>query len=110
MRASRREERGERGRLRDTLDRVRAKLNPGLEIFGVLVTRFDGRRRLNIEALENLRKHFENKVFRTLVRENIAIAEASGFGQTIFEYRSRSHGAEDYAALTREFLRREKHG
>jgi len=97
-------------RLQDTIDRVRVKLNPGLEIFGILATRFDARRLLNVQALEDLRKHFGGKVFKTVIRENIAVAEASGFGQTIFEYRPGSHGAEDYTTLTREFLRREKHG
>ncbi|OQB51524.1 MAG: Chromosome partitioning protein ParA [Candidatus Aminicenantes bacterium ADurb.Bin147] len=92
----------------DTLDMVKRNLNPRLEIFGIVGTRFDGRRRVNHEVLDKLREHFSGQVFKTVIRENVSIAEAIGHGRPIFAYRAGSHGAADYATLTREFMKREK--
>lgn len=80
------------GRLVETIDRIREGVNPRLELAGVIICRFDERRILNREAAEDLRRHFGDRVYRTVIRENIAVAEAPGFGQTIFEYRPASHG------------------
>jgi len=90
------------------VESLRRNVNPGLRISGVLATRFDGRRRLNVEAVEKIREHFGQTLFRTLIRENIALAEAPGYGMTIFEYRPSSYGAEDYRSLAREVIRRGK--
>jgi chromosome partitioning protein len=92
----------------DTLEKIRRNLNPRLEIFGIVATRFDGRRRVNHEVLDKLREHFPGQVFKTVIRENVSVAEAVGHGWPIFAYRAGSHGAADYAALTREFMKREK--
>jgi len=92
----------------ETIDKIKRNLNPRLEIFGIVATRFDGRRRVNHEVLERLREHFPGQVFKTIIRENVSIAEAVGHGRPIFAYRAGSHGAADYAALTREFMKREK--
>ncbi len=85
---------------------LRKRLNPQLRITGILATRVDGRRRLNTEAREKIREHFGRVMFRTCIRENIALAEAPGHGKTIFEYRPSSYGAEDYMKLAREVVRR----
>ena len=92
----------------ETIDKIKRNLNPRLEIFGIVATRFDGRRRVNHEVLERLREHFPGQVFKTVIRENVSIAEAIGHGRPIFAYRAGSHGAADYATLTREFMKREK--
>ena len=92
----------------DTIDKVKRNLNPRLEIFGIVGTRFDSRRRVNHEVIERLREHFPGQVFKTVIRENVSVAEAGGHGRPIFAYRAGSHGAEDYKALTQEFIKREK--
>jgi len=96
------------GLFMETLDRVKRNLNPRLKIFGIVGTRFDCRRRVNHEVIEKLREHFPGQVFKTVIRENVSIAEAVGHGRPIFAYRAGSYGAADYEALTREFMKREK--
>lgn len=93
-------------RLLQTVGVVKKRLNPSLEITGIIGTRFDSRRNLNKEVLAKIREYFGTKVFKTAIRENISLAEAPSFGKTIFEYRPGSHGAEDYESLCREILRR----
>lgn len=93
-------------RLTETVETVKKRLNPGLEISGILATRFDSRKVLNREVLAKIQEHFGTKVFKTTIRENISLAEAPSFGKTIFEYKPESHGAEDYEKLCREILRR----
>jgi chromosome partitioning protein len=95
------------GRLVQTIERIRAGINPRLALAGVVICRYDERRILNREAAEDLRRHFGDKVYRSMIRENITIAEAPSYGKTVAEYRPASHGAEDFAALTREFMRRQ---
>ena len=60
--------------------------------------------------MEQLRQHFAEKTFETIIRENISLAEAPSYGQTIFEYKPNSHGAADYEKLSEEFLRRTVNG
>lgn len=84
-----------------TLNRV----EKGLGVFTrkrIVVTRFNQRRRLPREVLSKLREYFPGQVLQTPIRDNVAIAEAPGFGQTIFEYRPESNGAHDYAALAED--------
>lgn len=89
-----------------TIDLVRERWNPHLEVGGIIATRYDSRRVLNREVVENLQEHFGTRLFQTTIRENIALAEAPGFGLDIFSYRPDSHGAEDYLALCREIVER----
>lgn len=93
-------------KLLQTVDTVKKRLNKSLEITGVIGTRFDGRKRLNREIVERIRNYFKGKVFKTLIRDNISLAEAPGFGKTIYEYKPNSYGAEDYLSLCKEILRR----
>jgi len=95
-------------KMMETIDLVKARLNKDLEILGVLATRVDLRKRLNREILENARAYFKKRLFKTMIRENISLAEAPSYGQTIFEYSSMSHGSEDYMTLAREFLKKER--
>jgi chromosome partitioning protein len=73
---------------------------------GIIATRFDSRKKLNNAIMDSIRERFGNKVFATAIRENIVVAEAPSFGQTIFEYAPKSHGAEDFLNLCREIVKR----
>ena len=93
-------------KLIQTVDIVRERLNPDLQITGVICTRFDKRKRLNNEVADMIMNHFGDTVFKTFIRENISIAEAPSFGQTIFDYKPNSRGAQDFLTLCREILAR----
>jgi len=88
--------------LMGTIDRVRDLLNPSLHVTGILACRVDSRRRLSHEVVERLRATFNGTVFRTVIRENVRLAEAPSFAQPITVYDARSTGAEDYAAAATE--------
>jgi chromosome partitioning protein len=85
-----------------TVEIVQERLNPELAITGILPCRVDGRTRHAARVVEELRREFGKKVFRTVIRENVGLAEAPAFCRPITEYKSGSHGAEDYRALARE--------
>ncbi|MDR1943272.1 MAG: ParA family protein [Synergistaceae bacterium] len=93
--------------LAGAVEAVRRRLNPVLELAGVVVTMYDRRRRLNREAEESIRLRFPGKVFAAVIRDSVSLAEAPGHGRDIFEYRPSSRGAEDYAALCSEIIGRE---
>ena len=93
-------------RLREVLDLVERRLNPGLEILGILPAMLDGRTTLSREVMTEVRSFFGATVFGTAIRRNVKLAEASSHGKTIFEYAPDSNGAADYAALAEEVLRR----
>lgn len=93
-------------RLLQTVEVVKKRLNRRLEVTGIIATRYDGRKNLSKEVVTKIRDYFGDKLFETLIRENIALAEAPSFGQTIFEYAPVSHGAEDYSALANEILKK----
>lgn len=90
-----------------TVQKVKERLNPALEITGILPCRISGRTAHAKEVIERLRERFGDLVFDTVIRENIRIAEAPGFGQPITSYDSRSAGAIDYRALAAEVIRQE---
>ena len=89
-----------------TVDRVRARLNPELEISAVLVCRVDSRTRLSRDVVELLRKRFGKVVLRNAIRESVRLREAWSFQKPITAYAPRSSGAEDYRAVAGELLRR----
>jgi len=95
-------------KLMETVKIVKHRLNPKLEIAGVLATRFNKRKILNREVVAKLQGHFREKLFDIPIRENISLAESPSYGLTIFEYLPSSHGAEDYMALARSLLKKEK--
>jgi chromosome partitioning protein len=85
---------------------VKKRLNPRLRITGIIPTRFDARRRLNREVVSKIRERFGNTVFDTIIRENIALAEAPSYGKTIYDYSPTSYGAEDFMTLSHEIIQR----
>jgi len=93
-------------KLMDTINVVRKRLNPGLTISGIIGTQFDSRKNLNKEVVDKIREYFSDKVFSTLIHDNVALAEAPSYGKTIFEYRPTCRGAQDYMDLCRETVAR----
>lgn len=92
--------------LLDTLAVVRERLNPGLEILGVLATMYDSRKVLDREIVEHIRKSFGGELFDTRIRKNVSLAEAPSHGESIYTYKPDSTGAEDYRNLCKEILGR----
>ena len=90
----------------ETVERVRASLNPQLNVLGILLTMFDTRTKLSQQVEENVRKHFKELVFDTVVPRNIRLAEAPSYGQPIFAYAPESLGAVAYQDLAVEVLQR----
>lgn len=91
-----------------TVDVVRERLNPELEIAGIVACRVDGRTRHAQEVVEQLRGRFGNLVYNTVIRENVRVAECPSFGKPITQYDPRSYGAADYRALAAEVIRQEQ--
>jgi chromosome partitioning protein len=89
-----------------TMRRVRAALNPGLDIEGVLLTMFDERTNLGQQVASDVRGFFKEKVFRTVIPRNIRLGEAPSHGMPVILYDVKSRGAEAYLALAREVLAR----
>ncbi len=89
-----------------TVERIQSGLNQRLVIAGILLTMYDDRTNLSRDVVDEVRRHFADKVFETVVPRNIRLAEAPSHGLPIFQYDIRSRGAEAYLALAREFLRR----
>ena len=92
------------GQLLNTINLVQQGLNPNLQVLGAFVTMYDGRNRLASAVVEELKTHFPNKLFATMIPRNVKLAEAPSFGQPIALYDSDSRGAEAYQALAQEFL------
>jgi chromosome partitioning protein len=89
-----------------TVNLVRDHLNPQLEIAGVVLTMYDARTNLSADVAGEARRHLGAAVFETVIPRNVRLSEAPSFGMPIALYRPDSRGAESYAALTDEFLRR----
>ena len=85
-----------------TIDLVQKRLNPDLEIGGVIPCMYDVRNRLARETVEEIENFFKDKVYKSRIRTNVRLAEAPSHGKSIFEYAPESNGAEDYLALARE--------
>ena len=94
----------------NTIKRVKLRLNPQLEIGGLVRTMFDGRNSLTNQVSEQLLHHFGAKVFETVIPRNVRVAEAPSFGMPVTVYDKLSKGAEAYRALTDEFLLRFEKG
>ncbi len=93
--------------LLNTVEQVRASVNPGLEIEGLLRTMYDVRNNLSTAVSEQLTENFGDRVYRTLVPRNVRIAEAPSFGQPVTRYDPTSKGALAYLGLAGELLRRQ---
>ena len=89
-----------------TMRRVRAALNPSLDIEGVLLTMFDERTNLGQQVASDVRGFFKEKVFRTVIPRNVRLGEAPSHGMPVILYDAKSRGAEAYRALAQEVLER----
>ena len=90
--------------LNQTLDRIRSAIFPELQIRGVLLTMYDGRTNLSNDVVDEVRHHFKDLVFTTIIPRTVRLAEAPSYGQPISVYAPSSNGAESYSALAREIL------
>ena len=93
-------------KIKQVIDKVRMRLNKQLEMSGVIATMYDSRRVLNRDVVETIHKYFGDKVFKTYVRDTVALAEAPAQRKDIFDYSPRSNGATDYLELSKEILQR----
>jgi len=87
------------------IKKVQARINPELELAGVLITMVDTRNNIHSEIIESIRSKFNNQVFNTVIKRNIALVEAPSYGQSIFTYRANSTGAKDYRAFVNELIK-----
>lgn len=91
--------------LSNTLRAVKNKLNPSLLIEGVLLTMFDGRTNLSIQVVDEVKKYYKDRVYKTVVPRNVRLSEAPSFGQPIVEYDTNSKGAAAYRELAQEIIK-----
>lgn len=94
--------------LLNTINTVKDRLNPNLEIDGILPCRVNKRTRLSQDIISDLRKRFGEKIYQTTIRENVKLAEAPSFGKPITIYDSKSSGADDYRNLATEIIKHRK--
>lgn len=90
-----------------TFNLIRTSLNPSIEIEGILLTMFDGRNTLANQVSDELRKHFGDKVYRTMIPRNVTLAEAPSHGKPVILYDIRSKGAQCYMELAKEIIENE---
>jgi len=93
-------------KIQQVINKVKLRLNKGLEVGGVIATMYDQRKVLNRDVVETIKKYFGEAVFDTMIRDNVALAEAPAQRQDIFTYSPKSPGAEDYLSLCREIIAR----
>src|SRR5262245_17335167 len=91
-------------RLTDVMEKLRRRLKHGPELLGIVLCRLQTTTRLAREVEEEARRHFGPRVFKTAIRQNVRLAEASSHGRTVFAYDATSQGAKDYAALADEVI------
>lgn len=91
--------------LEDVVEEIRETINPRLKLSGVFITRYNNRK-LNKDVVEAISTRYDSKVFSTMIRENIALAEMPVTGKSIYDYDPGSNGATDYNSLTEEIISR----
>lgn len=89
-----------------TIRQVKRRYNPGLDIEGLLFTMYDGRLNLTMQVVDEVKKYFGSKVFRTAIPRNVRLSEAPSYGEPVITYDPGSRGAAAYRALADEFLKR----
>ncbi len=94
--------------LTNTIKMVKQKFNPEIAIEGIVMTMFDGRTNLSVQVVEEVKKYFRDKVYKTIIPRNVRLSEAPSFGQPIIEYDKHSKGAECYIDLAKEVIKRNK--
>ena len=94
------------GKLLNTVKIIQSRLNPELEIEGFLCTMFDSRLRLSNQVVEEVQRHFEDMVFKTMIHRNVKLSEAPSYGKPIVLYDATSNGSTNYLNLARELLQK----
>ncbi|MBS1613831.1 MAG: AAA family ATPase, partial [Bacteroidetes bacterium] len=94
------------GKLLNTIKIVQSRLNPDLEIEGIVLTMYDPRLRLSNQVVDEIRRHFEDIVYETIIHRNTRLGEAPSFGKPAIMYDAESKGSVNYMNLVREMLQR----
>lgn len=92
--------------LMHTITLIKKRINPGLQLEGVLLTMFDGRTNLSIQVVDEVKRHFRRQMYKTIIPRNVRLSEAPSYGKPIVLYDARSRGAEVYQDLAKEVLER----
>ena len=93
-------------KIKQVINKVKLRLNKKLTIGGVIATMYDSRKVLNRDVVETIKKYFGPTVFNTMIRDNVALAEAPAQRKDIFDYNRNSSGAKDYLSLCKEIMER----
>ncbi|MDY0199914.1 MAG: AAA family ATPase [Bacteroidales bacterium] len=94
------------GKLLNTIKIIQTRLNPELKIEGFLLTMYDARLRLSNQVVDEVKKHFQQMVFETIIQRNIKLSEAPSYGQPVILYDAASTGATNYLNLGRELIQK----
>jgi chromosome partitioning protein len=92
--------------LLETLQLVQKGLNPSLHLAGIIITMFDSRNRLSHQVMEEIRAHFPDKLYSTIIRRNVRLSESPSYGKPVCLYDPGSSGAQDYRDLAKELIAR----
>ncbi len=95
-------------KLLNTIKIIKSQLNPSLQIEGFLLTMYDNRLRLSNQVYEEVKRHFGYLVFNAVITRNVRLSEAPSHGMSVLEYDPQSKGAQNYMALAKELIRRNK--
>lgn len=98
------------GRLMANIQRVQKSFNPTLELEGILLTMYDSRNSLSRQVAEEIRSHFKEKVYRSMIPRNVSLAEAPSYGRPGLLYNAAATGSQAYVQLAKEFLNHGKEG
>ncbi len=94
------------GQLLNTINLIKESLNPSLDLEGILLTMYDARNNLSKEVVQQVKTHFPDKTFQTIVQRSVALSEAPSYGKPIILYQAKSKGAECYIELAKEMLQK----
>ncbi len=92
------------GSLLETMNLVQRELNPKLRLEGIVITMFDSRNRISHQVVEEVRSHFPDKLFQTIIRRNVRLSESPSYGKPVYLYDNASTGSQDYLELARELI------
>ena len=95
------------GQLLNTINLIKENLNPSLVLEGILLTMYDARNNLSKEVMNQVRMHFPDKAFKTIVQRNVSLSEAPSYGKPVILYQAKSKGSECYIELAKEMLNKE---
>src|SRR5882672_7965486 len=93
----------------ETVSLVQKSFNPALRLEGIVITMFDSRNRISHQVVEEIRAHFPDKLFRTIIRRNVRLSESPSYGKPICLYDAASAGSQDYRDLAKELISRGEH-